>query len=172
MRPLTIALLLSLAAIGAKQRNWQTGTLEATAIMGGVTPGTPVAIANSSVIHGGGVGAGADAAMAAAASAASEAQAISASRPTQIQMRGYRITGNGYRYDVALQTDDRPTIGKVLHGIRVPNVTVHGPIKYALEKGIFYIQDEDGREFRLMVIEKVLLVPGPPAPSVNSPARP
>jgi hypothetical protein len=62
-------------------------------------------------------------------------------------MQGYRITGGGYKFDVYCY------VGRA----RLPNVTVHGPIKYALEKGVFYIQDEDGQEFKLSVMEKSLI---------------
>ena len=35
-----------------------------------------------------------------------------------------------------------------------PNVTVHGPVKYSMEKGKFYLLDDDGKEFQMVVLEK------------------
>lgn len=86
-------------------------------------------------------------------SAMSGAAAALAARPRNLQ--GYRIEGNGYSFMVSIDV----TRGKV------PNVTVHGPIKYALEDGTFYLLDEDGREFKAKVLEKALL-PSPPAPAI------
>jgi len=62
----------------------------------------------------------------------------------------YTIERDGYRFTVDYE---RLPIG----GIRLlpmPNVTVHGLIKFVLEKGVFYIQDEDGKEFKLTMTEK------------------
>jgi len=44
-----------------------------------------------------------------------------------------------------------------------PNVTVNGPVKYTMEKGKFYLLDEDGKEWQMTVLEKALL----PAPSLD-----
>jgi hypothetical protein len=64
----------------------------------------------------------------------------------RIVWQGYRIEGNGYVFKVACP----------LRRNR-PNVTVHGPVKYAMEPGgKFYMQDEDGREFKMFVVEKAL----------------
>jgi hypothetical protein len=46
-------------------------------------------------------------------------------------------------------------------GSRSPNVTVNGPVKYAMDKGKFYLLDEDGKEWEMTVLEKAL-VPAPP----------
>ncbi len=45
-----------------------------------------------------------------------------------------------------------------------PNVTVSGPIHYAMDRGTFYILDEDGKYFEMTVLEKALPV------SVKTPA--
>lgn len=36
------------------------------------------------------------------------------------------------------------------------NVTIHGPIKYAVEKDHIYLLDDDGKEIRMIVTEKTL----------------
>ena len=36
---------------------------------------------------------------------------------------------------------------------------MNGPIKYALDKGKFCLQDEDGREFKMVIVEKALVTP-------------
>lgn len=87
------------------------------------------------------------------------AAAAMASQPRTKVVQGYRIEGNGYSFMVACD---------IIRG-KVPNVTVHGPIKYAITDGTFYLLDEDGREFKATVLEKALLPPPvPPAP----PAKP
>ena len=51
---------------------------------------------------------------------------------------------------------------------KVPNVTVHGPIKYALEDGTFCFLDDYGGEFKGVGLDKALLptlaVPVAPVP--------
>ena len=37
-----------------------------------------------------------------------------------------------------------------------PNVTEREPVKYAMDRGYFYLQDEDGRVFKLSVVKKEL----------------
>ena|ERR1051325_3687255 len=68
-----------------------------------------------------------------------------------------KVYGDGYLFTLS-------------HGIvrftRPPNITVNGPIKYAIEKGRFYILDEDGREFRMTLHQKALVT----APAAASPA--
>jgi hypothetical protein len=47
----------------------------------------------------------------------------------------------------------------VSHGIRIrhkPNVTERGQIKYVMDRGDFYLQDEDGRVFKLNLLKKEL----------------
>jgi hypothetical protein len=39
---------------------------------------------------------------------------------------------------------------------RMPDVTVHGPLKYAMSQDDLYIHDRKGREFRLVVLQKSL----------------
>lgn len=83
-----------------------------------------------------------------------------ASQPQTVVVQGYRITGNGYSFLVSCD---------IRRG-KVPNVTVHGAIKYALVDGTFYLLDEDGREFKATVLEKALLPPPaiPPGYEVES----
>lgn len=40
---------------------------------------------------------------------------------------------------------------------RKPNVTEHSPVKYTMADGEFYLQDEDGRVFKLSVVKKELI---------------
>lgn len=54
-----------------------------------------------------------------------------------------------YEADLRLRAKDRQ-----------PPVTVNGPIRFALVKNDFYIQDEDGREIKLMLVKKTLKSPG------------
>jgi hypothetical protein len=80
--------------------------------------------------------------------------------PTLVRRRGpltwqeFRIEDGDYRYVVRCP----------LGAYRTPNVTVNGPIKYAMEKGRFYILDEDGKEWEMAVLEKALIhaAPAPP----------
>jgi hypothetical protein len=60
----------------------------------------------------------------------------------------FTTRGGGYAYVVG-----RAEVG------RNPNVTVNGPITYALEGTKFYILDDDGRVFQLSLSEKKLLAP-------------
>lgn len=64
-----------------------------------------------------------------------------------------RIVGDGYAYDVARETPWRK-----------PNVTINGPIKYAIEPGgKFYITDDDQRVFEMKLQRKTLLPAAPEA---------
>jgi hypothetical protein len=74
------------------------------------------------------------------------------------ELQAFTIQGDGYSYQV-----ERPVNPK-----HPPNVTVHGPLKYAIEKGKFYILDEDGKEWEMTVLEKAL-VPAPPAADPKNP---
>ncbi len=71
--------------------------------------------------------------------------------PQHIQ--GFRIEGNGYRFLVACPV-----------GRDAPNVTVNGTVKYSIDKGKFYLLDEDGKEFHMTVLEKTLMTPSPATP--------
>ncbi len=64
--------------------------------------------------------------------------------------QGFHLEGNGYRFMVMCPVRRNHT----------PNVTVNGPVKYAMEKGKFYLLDDDGKEWEMTVLEKLLL----PAP--------
>jgi hypothetical protein len=72
------------------------------------------------------------------------AAVAAASRPGRVVWQHLTIQGETYIFKVAYQLR-----------MHRPSVTVHGPIKYALEKGgKFYLEDEDGREFKMQVLEK------------------
>lgn len=134
-RSLLVALLSSLVVTGAVAHDWKNGTLVESAderLTSG--GGGPIAIARS--------GGGDDYATAAA---------IAANRPRTVTERGFVIQGGGYVYMVKCRVGRHP-----------PNVTIRGPIKYALEKGKFYIQDEDGREFSMVLMKKSLSSPASP----------
>lgn len=60
----------------------------------------------------------------------------------------YTIDAGAYVYQVNL----------VLHNDREkrPAVTIKAPIKFALEKSDFYIQDEQGKQYKLVIDKKTL----------------
>jgi hypothetical protein len=66
---------------------------------------------------------------------------------------GFQIEGDGMRFQVMCVVGPNHT----------PNVTVNGPVKFAMEKGKFYVLDEDGKEWEMTVIEKALIPQKPPA---------
>jgi hypothetical protein len=141
-----IAVTLCLLALGLaaakKDRDWKMGILEETAHAAGTAPAPHV--------------------LALGNSSNAAAAAIAASQPRTTVLQGLRIEGNGYRFLVSCDI----TRGKV------PNVTVHGAIKYALEDGTFYFLDDDGREFKAVVLEKALLPTFAVPPAAAAPAPP
>jgi hypothetical protein len=68
--------------------------------------------------------------------------------PHSIPVVGFAIVGPDYTYLVAYR----------LAGFhrKQPNIALHGMVRYAVEKGKFYILDDDGQEFRLMILQKKL----------------
>jgi hypothetical protein len=74
--------------------------------------------------------------------------------------QGLMVQGNGMMFTVACQIEHvtRHLLAYKITSTK-PNVTVHGPIKYALEGTDFYIQDEDGKEFKMMILQKALVTP-------------
>jgi hypothetical protein len=62
----------------------------------------------------------------------------------------FTIEGEGYSYVVVC----------LIYRKHTPNVTVNGPIHYAMDKGKFYMLDDDGKYFEMTVLEKAL----PPTP--------
>jgi hypothetical protein len=148
LKTVVLVSLLVCCMSSAKGRDWKIGTLEETVRSRGVTPAPQVVVMGGSPVYG-----GSNPYPGAAAAQASSAAALAASQSRAMVVQGYRIEGNGYSFMVSCNI----TRGKV------PNVTVHGPIKYALEDGTFYLLDEDGREFKATVLEKALLQPAPPA---------
>ncbi|MGO9094599.1 MAG: hypothetical protein ACLQGV_05195 [Bryobacteraceae bacterium] len=145
MRPVLFLTVCALAASAApKQRDWKTGTLLQTEFRRVTIGGTPIAVAQSSSWQASNpaVQAGGNAAMAAA---------IAANAPRTLVWQHFTVRGDVYRFTVSRQG----------WGRRLPNVTVNGPIKYAFEKGKFYLLDDDGREFQAVVLEKALMLPPP-----------
>ena len=144
---LAVALMAFGLAAAKKDRDWKTGTLEETLRSSGTAPSPHV------VVMGGVPPSYGNPSIAGASSAAQSAAAVAASQPRTLVVQGYRIEGNGYSFMVSCD---------IIRG-KVPNVTVHGPVKYALEDGTFYLLDEDGREFKATALEKALLpVPSKP----------
>jgi hypothetical protein len=43
-----------------------------------------------------------------------------------------------------------------------PTVTVNGPIKFAIVKSDFYFQDEEGKQYKLVLAKKTLTAASPP----------
>jgi hypothetical protein len=63
--------------------------------------------------------------------------------------RGYAIKGDGMNFTVTYRLKWR----------HFPNLTVNGPVKYAVKKDKFYLVDEDGKSFELSILEKALPQP-------------
>jgi hypothetical protein len=87
---------------------------------------------------------------------------------------GGAITGNQYGVHGAMGTHEYPIVqyiietdayiyqaNLVLHNDREkrPSLTIHGPIKFAILKSNFYIQDEQGKEYKLVLDKKTLKTP-------------
>lgn len=47
---------------------------------------------------------------------------------------------------------------------KAANLTVNGPVKYAIEKRKLYVIDEDGKEHEMEIVKKTLRTPEPPKP--------
>jgi hypothetical protein len=131
--------------IAGSPHKWQVGTLTETAYRSQTVGGGPVAIAHSSS------GQSSNPSVEAAGQYATAA-AITANRARTYTWQGFTINGGGYVYIVMCPV-----------GRHKPNVTVNGPVKYAFEKGKFYIQDEDGKEFSMTVLSKTIPVAVTPA---------
>lgn len=83
---------------------------------------------------------------------------------------GYVIKGEGLGFMVKLRVLP-PTLFSKARSKR-PSVTVHGPIKYSYTEGRFFLQDEQGQEFELIVMKKEVLPPEAPAAAASAPAAP
>jgi hypothetical protein len=138
---LGVALISSIAMAG-QNREWKTGIVTQTA-HATEPPAATAPSASATVIN---------AAPGGNPYAVPHANLPLYRKPTTWQ--AFRIEGNGYRFDVMCP----------VHQNHSPDVTVNGPIRYAMEKGKFYLLDEDGKEWEMTVIEKVLLVPQAPTP--------
>jgi hypothetical protein len=133
MKRALLAVVMAASLLAAKDRVWKTGTVEDSVLQRETTG----AAANGMWIPGGygpGFGSG-------------------TMRETHRTWQGFVIRGEGYVFMVASPIR-----------FHRANVTVHGPIKYAVERdGKFYLQDEDGREFKMTILQKALLA-APKAP--------
>jgi hypothetical protein len=84
---------------------------------------------------------------------------------------GGAVTGNQYGVQGAMGSHEYPivqyTIETATYVYQVdlvlrrdrekrPAVTIKGPIKFALEKSDFYIQDEQGKQYKLVLDKKTL----------------
>lgn len=77
---------------------------------------------------------------------------------------GMVIRGDDYMFMVACPLPQVRHLLKPPEWIQ-PNVTIHGPIKYAFEKaGKFYIVDENSHLFEMTILKKALIQPAPPKP--------
>jgi hypothetical protein len=134
--------VLSLLAADRKVHDWKTGSVEDAAIqkenLGSRTAGSATA--------GGYGGFG---------TAAGQASTMNISRTWY----GMVIKGDDYGFMVACPMRQVRHLLK-LPDLSPPTVTIHGPIKYALEKeGKFFIEDEDGREWKMSVLKKMAIPP-------------
>jgi hypothetical protein len=140
LKKLLLVLGFAAAAIAAApKRDWKTGTL------------TQTAFATQDV--------GAHATAMSFPEWGSYAPSMSMATARRIQQtyEGFRIETVDYLFVVACRFGPRHR----------PNVTVNGPIKYAIEKGRFYILDGDGREFEMLVLQKS----APAAANAGDPGR-
>jgi hypothetical protein len=64
------------------------------------------------------------------------------------------IDGEGYRYEAAQR----------LRWIwsKAADLTVNGPVKYAVEKQKLFVLDEDGKEQEMKIVKKILRQPAEP----------
>lgn len=81
---------------------------------------------------------------------------------------GYVINGGGVGFMVEL----RVLPSTIFRHSKRPSVTVHGPVKYSYENGRFFLLDEQGQEFELIIMKKELLPPPAAVPSAPAPAPP
>lgn len=72
--------------------------------------------------------------------------AIASLGTATVELEGYGIRGEDFEYMVSMPVRKR-----------MPNVTVHGKVKYRMENGDFYLLDDDGKEFKLIVLRKSAL---------------
>jgi hypothetical protein len=148
-----LAVALAICCSAAEKRNWETGTLVEVTRTEPRSPGAVAVARNAPAAATTTVG-GLAQASASAAQAASDAtgDAMLAASMRPFVSEHLTVKGGGYTYLVT----------RVLAG-RHPNLTVNGPVRYALQNRNFYILDEDNREFRLVVLEK-RLYSGQPLP--------
>jgi hypothetical protein len=62
----------------------------------------------------------------------------------QATWQGFVITGSEYVFMVATRITTK----------RKPDVAIHGQVRYAMDKGNFYLLDDSGHEFKMVVLKK------------------
>lgn len=136
MKTVLITVLATALLFAAKDHAWKSGTVEDTAIE---TRDAGTRTAGSAGVYGG--------------YASGHASTVNVTR----ESFGMVVSGDGYGFMV------RCPMHIVRHLLKAPEfigptVTIHGPIRYALEKGgKFFIQDEDGQVWEMNVMKKQIL---------------
>ena len=78
---------------------------------------------------------------------------------------------NRHRTTVVFQTQDTfvietdtltYTVSEIVRGGKPANLTVNGPVKFAIEGTTLYLMDESGKEHRTEIMKKVLRQPSEP----------
>jgi hypothetical protein len=54
------------------------------------------------------------------------------------------------------------TVSEIVRGGKPANLTVNGPVKFAVEGTTLYLMDENGKEHRTEIVKKVLRQPSEP----------
>jgi hypothetical protein len=136
MKAVLIKVLATASLFAAKDHVWKIGTVDDTAIE---TRNAGTRSAASGGVYGG--------------YGTAQASTVNLIR----ESFGMVVSGEGYGFMV------RCPMHMVRHLLKAPEfigptVTIHGPIKYALEKGSkFFIQDEDGQVWEMNVMKKQIL---------------
>lgn len=68
-------------------------------------------------------------------------------------LQGFVIKGDGIEWVIKVRIPSTTALG---HPKR-PNVTVNAPVKYCYEKGKFYLLDDDGKKFEMVIMRKEAL---------------
>jgi len=76
-------------------------------------------------------------------------------------IRGFVISGDDFVWMVRIRAIPR---GLLHPRVTLPNVTINGRILYCFEKGRFYVQDDDAKEFEMTVMRKRAVTPADLAP--------
>ncbi len=70
-------------------------------------------------------------------------------------LQGFVIKGDTMGWMVSVRIPP----GSIVRHPKRPNVTVNAPVKYCYEKGKFFLLDEDGKEFEMVVMRKEAIPP-------------